>query len=214
MGAQNRPHEAPREIKIDLDAPQAIFGSKKRANEAQESSKTNSEAFFARFRGPKELPRDPQELPKGARESPETFSKPSLDRKRFGALSCSFWELLGVSWELFRASKSTKEDLHIRIGTLLGLVSSLLAAENGLGRVLGPPLARFGAPEGLLGGVLASVKPISTIKTAFPIFDILFCLALVLVLALVLALVLVVVVSLLPCNFSSIRLGGMRGAIE
>ena len=82
----------------------------------------------------------------------------------------------------------------------------------------------FGAPEGLLGGVLASVKPISTIKTAFPIFDILFLLALVLVivlllllvslLLLVLVLVLVLVVSLLPCNFSSTRLGGMRGAIE
>ena len=82
----------------------------------------------------------------------------------------------------------------------------------------------FGAPEGLLGGVLASVKPISTIKTAIPIFDILLFLALVLVillllllvflLLLVLVLVVVLVVSLLPCNFSSTRLGGMRGAIE
>ena len=93
----------------------------------------------------------------------------------------------------------------------------------------------LGAPEGLLGVVLASDKPISTIKTALPSFDTLFYLAvvvvlllllllLVLVLVLVLLLVLVVVVaavvvvvvlvSLLPCNFSSIRLGGMRGAIE
>ena len=81
----------------------------------------------------------------------------------------------------------------------------------------------FGAPEGLLEGVLASVKPISTIKTAIPIFDILLFLALVLVtllliivflILLVLVLVLVLVVSLLPCNFSSTRLGGMRGAIE
>ena len=77
---------------------------------------------------------------------------------------------------------------------------------------------------------MASVKPISTIKTALPSFDTLFYLAVVvvlllllLVLVLVLLLVLVVVaavvvvvvlVSLLPCNFSSIRLGGMRGAIE
>ena len=130
---------------------------------------------------------------------------------------------LGGSWELFGASRSTKEGLQIRLGTLLGLVCLLLAAENGLGRVLGPPLARFGAPEGLLGGVLASVKPISTIKTAIPIFDILLFLALVLVilllllvflLLLVLVLVLLLVVSLLPCNFSSTRLGGMRGAIE
>ena len=61
----------------------------------------------------------------------------------------------------------------------------------------------LGVPEGLVRVVLASVKPISTIKTAHPSFDILFSLA-----------VVVVVVSLLPGNFSSTRLGGMRGAIE
>ena len=66
----------------------------------------------------------------------------------------------------------------------------------------------LGAPEGLLRVVLASVKPISTIKTALPSFDTLFSLAVVVVV------VVVVVVSLLPCNFSSTRLGGMRGAIE
>ena len=37
---------------------------------------------------------------------------------------------------------------------------------------------------------------------------------LVFLLLLVLVLVVVLVVSLLPCNFSSTRLGGMRGAIE
>ena len=104
-----------------------------------------------------------------------------------GLLLGALGALLGVSWELLRASGSTKEGLQIRLGTLLGLVCSLLAAESGLGRVLGPPLARFGAPEGLLGGVLASVKPISTIKTAFPSFDTLFYL---------LVVVAVVVVSL------------------
>ena len=79
---------------------------------------------------------------------------------------------------------------------------------------------------------MASVKPISTIKTALPSFDTLFYLAVVVVLLLLLLLVLVLVlllvlvvvvaavvvvvvlVSLLPCNFSSSRLGGMRGAIE
>ena len=78
----------------------------------------------------------------------------------------------------------------------------------------------LGAPEGLLGGVLASDKPISTIKTALPSFDTLFFLVVV-VAAVVVVLVVVVVVaaaavvvSLLPCNFSSSRLGGMRGAIE
>ena len=73
----------------------------------------------------------------------------------------------------------------------------------------------LGAPEGLLGGVLASDKPISTIKTALPSFDTLFFLVVVLAPAAAVVVVLVaVVVSLLPCNFSSIRLGGMRGAIE
>ena len=132
---------------------------------------------------------------------------------------------MGVSWGLSGASRSTKRGLQLRLETLLGLVCSLLAAENGLGRVLGPSLARCGAPESLWGGVLASVKPISSIITAIPIFDILLFLALVILLLLlllllvfllllVLVLVVVLVVSLLPCNFSSTRLGGMRGAIE
>ena len=75
----------------------------------------------------------------------------------------------------------------------------------------------LGAPEGFLRVVLASVKPISTIKTALPSFDTLFYLAVVVALSVVVAaavVVVVVLVSLLPCNFSSTRLGGMRGAIE
>ena len=92
----------------------------------------------------------------------------------------------------------------------------------------------LGAPEGLLRVVLASVKPISTIKTGLPSFDTLFSLAVavavavaaaaaaaaapaavavVLVAEVVVVVAVVVVVSLLPCNFSSTRLGGMRGAI-
>ena len=60
-----------------------------------------------------------------------------------GLLLGALGALLGVSWELLRASGSTKEGLQIRLGTLLGLVCSLLAAESGLGRVLGPSLVRF-----------------------------------------------------------------------
>ena len=106
-----------------------------------------------------------------------------------GLLLGALGGLLGGSWELFGASRSTKEGLQIRLGTLLGLVCSLLAAEDGLGSVLGLSLARFGAPESLLGGVLASVKPISTIKTALPSFDTLFYLAVVVVVLLLLLLV-------------------------
>ena len=75
----------------------------------------------------------------------------------------------------------------------------------------------LGVPEGLVRVVLASVKPISTIKTALPSFDTLFFLVLVVAAAAAVVVVVVavaVVVSLLPCNFSSIRLGGMRGTIE
>ena len=83
LGAQNRSQEAPRGDKTSQRRPQnlpkATFGSKKQANEAQESSKTNLEALFGRSRSPKELPRAPQELPKGARGNPKTVPKPSLD---------------------------------------------------------------------------------------------------------------------------------------
>ena len=59
----------------------------------------------------------------------ETFgSSPKLF---LGALG----ELLGSYWGLFGASRLNKAGLHIRVGTLLGLVCSLLAAEDGLGSV-------------------------------------------------------------------------------
>ena len=88
----------------------------------------------------------------------------------------------------------------------------------------------LGAPEGLLRVVLASVKPMSTIKTAFPSFDLLFSLAVVVVVvggggvvAVVVVVVVVVVVAVAVAvavavvvagNFSSSRPGGMLGAIE
>ena len=97
-----------------------------------------------------------------------------------------------------------------------------LLPKMALGRFWGRLWLVLGAPEGLFRGVLASDKPISTIKTALPSFDTLFFLVVVVAAAVVVVLVVVVVfvvvvavvVSLLPCNFSSIRLGGMRGAIE
>ena len=81
LGAQNRSQEAPRGDQTSQRRPQnlpkATFGSKKQANEAQESSKTNLGALFGRSRGPKELPRDPQESPKSspkeAKRAPKRF---------------------------------------------------------------------------------------------------------------------------------------------
>ena len=85
-----------------------------------------------------------------------TFSIQKRFCNRLGVLSGSFWELLGVSWELLRASGSTKEGVQIRLGTLLGLVCLLRAAEGGLGKVLGSSLARFIPSRSLLGSILSS----------------------------------------------------------
>ena len=83
LGGQNRPQEAPRGDKKRHRRPQkppkAIFGSKRRSHQAQESSKRYLEAFLGGSRGPSELPRPPQELPKGARERPKTIAKPFLN---------------------------------------------------------------------------------------------------------------------------------------
>ena len=63
---------------------------------------------------------------------------------------------LGGSWELFGASRSTKEGFQIRLGILLGFVCLLLAAEGGLGKVLGLSLARFIPSRNRLGSILSS----------------------------------------------------------
>ena len=126
-----------------------------------------------------------------------------------GALSASFWELLGGSWgalgsslgPLDRPKRASRFVLELSWASF----ARFLLPKMALGAFWGCLWLVLGAPEGLLRVVLASVKPISTIKTALPSFDTLFYLAVVVV---------VVVVSLLPCNFSSTRLGGMRGAIE
>ena len=62
------------------------------------------------------------------------------------------WGLLGVSWELSGASRSTKRGLQFRLGTPLGLVCSLLAAEDGRESLLGPSLARFWCSPGPFRG--------------------------------------------------------------
>ena len=112
------------------------------------------------------------------------------------------------SWELFGASSRPKRASRFVLELSWASFARFLLPKIALGALWGRHWLVFGAPEGLLGGVLASVKPISTIKTAFPSFDTLFFLVVVVLL------LLLVVVSLLPCHFSSTRLGGMRGAIE
>ena len=84
-----------------------------------------------------------------------------------GLLLGALGGFLGGSWELFGASRSTKEGLQIRLGTLLGLVCSLLAAEDGFGRVLGPSLARFGCSRGPLKGSQADPPTFKNVGFTF-----------------------------------------------
>jgi len=57
------------------NAPKAIFGSKTRANEAQDISTTILEALSGRSRSPKELPRAPQETRKSSQKERERAPK-------------------------------------------------------------------------------------------------------------------------------------------
>ena len=71
-----RPLGAPKTSQMrPQNLPKAIFGSKKQANQAQESPKTNLEAFVGRSRGPQEPPRAPQEPPKSSQKEPERAPK-------------------------------------------------------------------------------------------------------------------------------------------
>ena len=71
---------------------------------------------------------------------------------------------MGVSWELLRTSGSTKEGVQIRLGTLLGLVCLLLAAENGAGASWGCFWLVLGAPEGLFTLVLSAPEGFSRVE--------------------------------------------------
>ena len=76
LPCRKRPSGAPTTSqKQPHDAPKAIFGSKKRANQAQESSKTNLDALFGRSRGPQEFPRAPPKAPQSSPREPQHVFK-------------------------------------------------------------------------------------------------------------------------------------------
>ena len=77
-----------------------------------------------------------------------------------GILLGALGGLLGVSWELLRASGSTKKGPQSRLETLLGLVCSRLAAEDCLGNVVG----RLWLVRNLLGSILNSKTALPTLK--------------------------------------------------
>ena len=64
-----------------------------------------------------------------------------------GLLLAALGGCMVVSWELLKASGSIQKGLESRLGTLLGLVCPRLAAEDGLGSVVGHRWLVFGAPD-------------------------------------------------------------------
>ena len=92
------------------------------------------------------------------------FSIPKWFCHRSGAPPGSLWELLGGSGELSGAFRSSREVLQIHLGILFGLVCSPLAAEDGLGWVLGPSMSFFISSRNLLGSILSSQADPPTFK--------------------------------------------------
>ena len=74
---------------------------------------------------------------------------------------------MGGTWEFLGDSRSTTEGSQVRLGTVLGLVYSLVAAEDGFGRVLGPSLARFGCSRGPLKGSQADPPTFKNVGFTF-----------------------------------------------
>ena len=98
----------------------------------------------------------------------------------------------------------------------MGLVGSLLAADDGFGSVLGLSLARFGCSRGPFKGCFGIRQAVCDHQNCLSELRNLMVLVPDVVVAVVLVVVLVVifVVALLFCHFSSARPGGMREAIE
>ena len=106
-----------------------------------------------------------------------------LSRAPFG----SSWGYLGSSLgPLDRPNKASRFALELSWASF----ARFLLPKMALGAFWGCLWLVLGAPEGLLRAVVASVKPISTIKTALPSFDTLYYLAVVVVLLLLLLLLL------------------------
>ena len=101
-----------------------------------------------------------------------------LSRAPFG----SSWGSLGSSLgPLDRPKRASRFVLELSWASF----ARFLLPKMALGAFWGCLWLVLGAPEGLLRVVLASVKPISTIKTALPSFDTLFYLAVVVVVVVV-----------------------------
>merc|ERR1712138_366855 len=108
----------------------------------------------------------------------------------------SSWGALGSSLgPLDRPKRASRSVLELSWASF----ARFLLPKMALGALWGCLWLVWGAPEGLLRDVLASVKPISTIKTALPSFDTLFSLALVVVVVVVVVFVVVVVVVVACC---------------
>ena len=101
-----------------------------------------------------------------------------LSRAPFGSSWGSLASSLGPLDRPKRASRFVLELSWVSF-------ARFLLPKMALGALWGCLWLVLGAPEGILKVVLASVKPISTIKTALPSFDTLFSLAVVVVVELI-----------------------------
>merc|ERR1712138_275843 len=106
----------------------------------------------------------------------------------------SSWGALGSSLgPLDRPKRASRFVLELSWASF----ARFLLPKMALGAFWGCLWLILGAPEGLLRVVLASVKPISTIKTALPSFDTLFYHAVVVLLLLVIVVLVLVLVLVL-----------------
>ena len=110
-----------------------------------------------------------------------------LSRAPFG----SSWGSLGSSLgPLDRPKRASRFVLELSWASF----ARFLLPKMALGALWGCLWLVLGAPEGPLGVVLASVKPISTIKTALPSFDTLFSLAVVVVVVAEYIIILIIII--------------------
>ena len=123
----------------------------------------------------------------------------------FGGSLGLLLEALGGSWGALGSSLGPPDRPKKAPRFVLGLswvwFARFLLPKMALGGFWGRLWLVLGAPEGLFGDVLASDKPISTIKTALPSFDTLFSLAVVVEYIIILIIIIVVLLDFAQLQF-------------
>ena len=115
------PRRLREETKNDIDAPQAIFGSKKRANEAQSRSKRIWRPALVDLEAPKssqEPPKNPPRAPKRRPGEPQNAFKTSFGSKMMifqksssRPITSAFLRVGGTVWEFKIHPKRLREEI-------------------------------------------------------------------------------------------------------